>query len=91
MTRKLAEWSSEHGQNTKIGLSDGYESTTIPMVVPFWYDRPGFKGYPGNVRLLAGHARSARPTIVDVLPFPCVLVWWHHRSEGPVALSNKNE
>ena len=87
----MTEWSSEPGQKTKIGLSDGYESTTIPMVVPFWYDHPGFEGYLGNIRLLAGHARSAKPTIVDVLPLPRVSVLWQQRSEGLVALRNKNE
>ncbi len=46
MTRKLAEWFSEQGQNTKIGLSDGYESTTIPIAVLFWYDRLNLKVIP---------------------------------------------
>jgi hypothetical protein len=49
VTFQLAEWSSEHGQTTKIGPSDGDENTTIPMVAPSWYDPSGFGGYLGNV------------------------------------------
>ncbi len=48
-TRKLAEWASEHGPITKIGLSDGRGGKNIPTAVQFGYGRSGFGGYLGNV------------------------------------------
>ncbi len=48
MMKNRTEWASEHGQITKIELSDGY-GETIQMVVKFGYDRSGFEGYLGNV------------------------------------------
>ncbi len=49
MTRKLAEWASEHGQITKIRPSDASGGDTIPTVVKFGYDNHGIEGYLGNV------------------------------------------
>ena len=44
MTRKLAEWASEHGQITKIKPSDASGGKTIPTVVQFGYHRHEFEG-----------------------------------------------
>jgi hypothetical protein len=49
MLENWAIWVSEHGQITKIGLSDGCGGETIPTVVKFGYGRNGFGGYLGNV------------------------------------------
>ena len=49
MTRKLAEWASEHGQITKIRPSDAGGGDTIPTVVKFGYDHYGIEGCLGNV------------------------------------------
>jgi hypothetical protein len=45
MLENWAIWVSEHGQITKIGLSDGCGGETIPTVVKFGYGRNGFGGY----------------------------------------------
>ena len=43
------EWACEHGQITKIWLSDGCKGETMPMTVKIGYDHFEFEGYPGNV------------------------------------------
>ena len=52
MTENWAKWASEHGQITKIRLSDGCGGKTITTAAQFGYDRHGFEGYLGNVGLL---------------------------------------
>ncbi len=49
MMTKLAEWASEHGRITKIGLSEGCGGETIPVAVGFGYCRSGFESYLGIV------------------------------------------
>ena len=49
MMRKLAEWTSEHGQITKIRPSDASGGDTIPTVVKFGNDHHGIEGYLANV------------------------------------------
>jgi hypothetical protein len=49
MATKLAEWASEHGQITKIGVSDGCGGETIPTAVKLGYSQSGFGGYLGDV------------------------------------------
>ena len=51
MTENWAKWASEHGQITKIRLSDGCGGKTITTAAQFGYDRHGFEGYLGNVGL----------------------------------------
>ncbi len=49
MTTKLAEWASEHGRITKIGLPDGCGGNVFLLAVGSKYDfrEPG--AYLGNV------------------------------------------
>ena len=49
MANILTEWSSEHGQTTKIGQADGCEGETFQTAVQFGYDRHECEGYLGNV------------------------------------------
>ena len=49
MMKNRAGWASEHGQITKIGLSDGCGGETFTMAVEFGYGWGGFDGYLGNV------------------------------------------
>lgn len=53
MATKLADWASEHGQITGIGLSDGCGDETIRTAVKFGYSQSGLGGYLGNVGLLS--------------------------------------
>ena len=54
MTENWAKWASEHGQITKIRLSDGCGGKTITTAAQFGYDRHGFEGYLGNIGLIMG-------------------------------------
>ena len=49
MVEYMGKWPSEHGQLTKIKLSDCYGGETIKTDAKFWYDRRGFEGYLGNI------------------------------------------
>ncbi len=51
MTKKLAEWASEHDQIIKSGLSWGHQEKFLPSVAGFAYDWLRFKGYLGNIGL----------------------------------------
>ena len=51
MVEYMGKWPSEHGQLTKIKLSDCYGGETIKTDAKFWYDRRGFEGYLGNIGL----------------------------------------
>ncbi len=59
MVRKMTEWASEHGQITKIGLSDGCGEKTITTAAHFEYDRHGFEGYLGNVGWITARRRPS--------------------------------
>ena len=56
MTRKLADWDSEHGQITNIRPSDASGRNTAPTAVKFGYNNHGIEGYLGNV----GSMRAGR-------------------------------
>ncbi len=49
MTTKLAEWTTEHGQISKIRLSDVSGGRPIPTAAQSEYYRQGFEGHLGNV------------------------------------------
>ncbi len=49
MTTKLAEWASEHGRITKIGLSDGCRGNVVLLAVGSKYDSRELGAYLGNV------------------------------------------
>ncbi len=49
VTKNRAAWACEHGQITKIRLSDGRGGKTIPMTVKVGNCRSRFDGYAGNV------------------------------------------
>ncbi len=49
MTTKLAEWACEHGQITKIRLSDGCGGKAITTAAQFENERHGIEGYLRNV------------------------------------------
>jgi hypothetical protein len=66
MTENWAKWASEHGQITKIRLSDGCGGKTITTAAQFGYDRHGFEGYLGNV----GYNLSVQTERVGVLDAP---------------------
>jgi len=68
ITTKLAEWASEHGRITKIGLSDGCGGETIPVAVGFGYYRSGFESYLGNVDSYLGSRPSKGTAIHRPLP-----------------------
>ncbi len=66
----LAKWASEHGQITKIGLSDGCGGKIAPEIVKIGYCRSGFDGYLGNVGLIAAVATIAIRGVALVLNDP---------------------
>ena len=49
MTKNGTKWACEHGQITKIRLSDGGGGETMPMTVKIGYCRSRFDGNFGNV------------------------------------------
>ena len=49
MAKNMGEWPSEHGQITKIRLSDGCARDTVPLALERWYDFHGFGSHLGNV------------------------------------------
>jgi hypothetical protein len=49
MAEKFVEWTSEHGQITKIRPPDAIGRKTIPTAAQFGYGRHGFGDYLGNV------------------------------------------
>ncbi len=49
MTKNWTKWACEHGQITKIRLSDGGGGETMPMTVKIGYCRSRFDGNLGNV------------------------------------------
>ncbi len=49
MMKNRAEWASEHGQITKVWVSDGCGGETIPMTVRIGSCQSRFEGYLGNV------------------------------------------
>ena len=51
MAKNMGEWPSEHGQITKIRLSDGCARDTVPLALERWYDFHGFGSHLGNVGL----------------------------------------
>jgi len=58
MMKNRAEWASEHGQTTKIRLSEGCGRDAVLLAVERWYDFPEFGGYLGNVGLMHITPRS---------------------------------
>ena len=58
VTNNWAKWACEHGQITKIWLSDGCWGETIPMTVKTGYCRGQFECYPGNVRRHFGDSQT---------------------------------
>ncbi len=59
MTNNLAKWTSEHGQTSKIGPSDGCGRDAVLLAGERCYDFPEFGGYLGNVGLLCYTVRRA--------------------------------
>jgi len=49
MMKNRAEWASEHGQTTKIRLSEGCGSKVISMGVQLGCNQNGFEVYLENV------------------------------------------
>ncbi|MCZ6467829.1 MAG: hypothetical protein O6829_11215 [Alphaproteobacteria bacterium] len=45
MIKNWAEWASEHGQTTKIRLSEACGRDAVLFAVERWYDFPEFGGY----------------------------------------------
>ena len=55
MTRKFAEWASEHGPITKIRPSDGCGKKFFSTAVGSVHHRIRFEDYLGNVDLVASN------------------------------------
>ncbi len=49
MMKNRTEWASEHGQITKVRVSDGCGGKTIPVTVIIVYRRSRFDDFLGNV------------------------------------------
>ena len=80
---KYGKWPSDHGQLTKIRVSEGYEGKTITTAAQIGYGSHGFEGYLGNVGL-HGHNtrvsadspmyRIARQQTIGTVPIPSFFV-----------------
>ena len=51
MTRKMAQWPSEHGQIIKSGLPNARRAKFLPSVVGFAYELLRYECYLGNIGL----------------------------------------
>ena len=73
MMNNRAEWASEHGQTTKIRLSEGYGRDAVLLAVERWYDFLEFGGYLGNV-ITIGAETCWKILRIFILPADIVLM-----------------